>query len=515
MSNVKRGEILPGQLRGPFYSRYTEHKVAFCFQSSDDNSAVQPIHYLSNVDQRYKNSLSDSPLADSVSGSFDKPLSHSRSGSSDQQNCIIETCTPEFPYPVSRGSSSDSFQSSLRASPLEFRPVSPRLTVNEDQVTSFRRDSSDFPATSVSTGILGDSAREKRNAYFEKNSSVNNNCCRGKFANLVGKHSVNILTAAVFKAAHEKSRRKQLTHSCPDLITSRPSDRESAGRENTQKTVSIGELGKYSTEHTDQIPTRKNKLGVPDIFTTSFTHSPPKQPTRSNTLSLQDISVAAKRQNKEALRRTISLTKNLPENLKSNQIGDPSMYRDEQISQITDYLFIGTIESAFNERRLCRLDIESLVDISNLSEMQVPSHRKIQCPCLCQTEFKHFRSRLIIAVADEENENIDQYFEEVSRFIEGARRCSKKVLIYSFEGKSRSALFAIQYLMAYEGLLLRQAYNVVKKQRPQVSLNPSFQKALEKLEKSLFPDEKHSVNFCNEYLNVADPQAIKCAWIDC
>jgi protein-tyrosine phosphatase len=118
-------------------------------------------------------------------------------------------------------------------------------------------------------------------------------------------------------------------------------------------------------------------------------------------------------------------------------------------------------------------------------------------------------------VPDEENDGIDQYFEEVNKFIEGARRCSKKVLIYSYEGKSRAALFAVQYLMSYEGLLLRQAYNMVKKQRPQVSLNPSFQKALERLEKTLFPDEKHSVNICNEYLNVADPQAIKCAWIDC
>lgn len=122
---------------------------------------------------------------------------------------------------------------------------------------------------------------------------------------------------------------------------------------------------------------------------------------------------------------------------------------------------------------------------------------------------------MIIAVADDEKEDIGQYFEEVNRFVEAARRCGRKVLVYSYEGKSRAAVFVMQYLMSYESLLLRQAYSIVKKQRPGVALNPGFQKTLESLEKTLFPDAKPSVNICNEYLNVADPQAIKCAWIDC
>lgn len=346
---------------------------------------------------------------------------------------------------------------------------------------------------------------------------------KAKFANIVNKHTASILAVAALQEPRSGSRKKSLiTNSCPNLVGPFAGRKPEADIKHRESDSAL-QL-KLKTDNKvclNQTGVSRNNLKVPDVFTTSFTHSKTettdsvqvtKKPA-TYTLSLQDIPDGIRQSRKLTLRRTTSLTKD--DNQKLAHLLSMDMYRDDQIAQVTDYLFVGSIESAYNERRLCRLDIESLVDISNLSEMQVPSNKKTQCPCLCQTDFKHFRSRLIIAVADDEKEDVAQYFEEVNRFIEAARRCGRKVLIYSYEGKSRAAVFAMQYLMSYENLLLRQAYNIVKKQRPCIALNPGFQKTLETLEKSLFPDAKPSVNICNEYLNVADPQAIKCAWIDC
>ena len=191
------------------------------------------------------------------------------------------------------------------------------------------------------------------------------------------------------------------------------------------------------------------------------------------------------------------------------------MYKNEHVSQILDYLFIGSVETAYNEPQLCRLEINSLIDMTNMSASQVPSAKKLHCPCMCSQADRHFRSRLIIRIDDDENEDIEQYFSEINKFIDGARRCGKKVLIFSYNGKSRAPTAAIQYMMRYENFLLRQAYNLLKNQRPLIDVNPGFQDTLERIERGLFPEAKPSISFSNDYLNIADPQAIKCAWVDC
>ncbi|XP_052811773.1 uncharacterized protein LOC128239251 [Mya arenaria] len=501
MSSAKQGESLPRPCDGPYYSRYTEHKVVLNFRPLSSSTATST--------PRARNAENYSPISRYSSTDSALPPQDKRRLS------VTGETVFDFVLPADKNESSDGPSSPFPNSPSDFRAISPKFNIYSSPLSTFRSGS--LESTHSQSSVASESAKDKRSAFSEKNSYINNSKPRGKlgkFASAVQKHSITIFTAAAFKLAHENSRTQKLTVSCPELLPSRTS-------EVTKKvgTESCAELASLERTNSEKIAVVKHKLTVPDIFTTSFTHSKDscsKGLILKSCSSQQDVPSVAKIPEKAPIRRAISLTKNLPQDYdKTNRLLSPTMYKDEQLAQVTEYLFIGSIESAYNDRRLCRLEIESLVDISNLSEMQVPAQKKLQCPCLCQTESKHFRSKLIIAVPDEENDGIDQYFEEVNKFIEGARRCTKKVLIYSLEGKSRAALFAIQYLIEYEGLLLRQAYSMVKKQRPQVSLNPSFQRALEKLEKSLYPDERHSVNICNEYLNVADPQAIKCAWIDC
>lgn len=512
MTSEKRGESFPGTCAdGPFFSRYTEHKVVFNFHAPTPPSPHRPLSADNNntylIGRNSDHQQSALQVHSRRCTSNDSP-SHKSDHNFEQRSVTLDSPV-DFYLPVSRRNSSEG--SSFQNSPTEFRAISPNLTLYENPLSTFRSDSLDSTCLSPRSVSSADSAKERRFAFSERNSVVNKP--KGKFASILNKHTVSIFATAVFKGFHEKSRTRKLTVSCPDLIHERKSPEVPV-----KSKGSVSALDSITNKDSEQLKRNNSNLKVPDIFTTSFTHSVPterKNCLQKSSLSLQDYQSNSKHPDKGNLQRTLSLTKTHPDDLKIGNLLPPTMYRDNQIAQITEYLFIGSIESAYNERRLCRLEIESLVDISNLGEMQVPPQKKLSCPCLCQNEFKHFRSRLIIAIPDEAIDGVDQYFEEVNKFIEGARRCSKKVLIYSYEGKSRSALFAVQYLMSFEGLLLRQAYNMVKKQRPEVSLNPAFQSALEKLEKTLFPDEKHSVNICNEYLNVADPQAIKCAWIDC
>ncbi|KAH3724137.1 uncharacterized protein LOC127854037 [Dreissena polymorpha] len=508
MSSAKRGEPLTSPCSGPFYSRYTEHKVVFNFHSQDAGLSPHRHKATETSVSRTRPSDGHAPLSRYNSIDSTLPPQDKRRLSVGGESVF------DFNLTSGRKESTDGTLSpySLTNSPSDFRALSPKFNVYSSPLSAFRSGS--LESTKSQSSTSSDSAKERRQTFSERNAQVNNVKTKGKFIQAIHKHSISILSAAAFKLSYEKSRTKQLTVSCPELVRNGTPTLD----QKTTNFNSFSDLGTFERTHSEKVAPSKNKLTVPDIFTTSFTHSKDSSEVKSSSLkpsSSQQKTTSTGKERPQERRAVSPLTKTPTDDLKINRLLCAAMYKDEQIAQVTEYMFIGSVEAAYNERRLCRLEIESLIDISNLTEMQIPAQKKLHCPCLCQTESKHFRSKLIISVPDEENDGIDQYFEEVNKFIEGARRCSKKVLIFSLEGKSRAALFAIQYLIEFEGLLLRQAYSMVKKQRPQVSLNPSFQKTLEKLEKSLYPDERHSVNICNEYLNVADPQAIKCAWIDC
>lgn len=72
----------------------------------------------------------------------------------------------------------------------------------------------------------------------------------------------------------------------------------------------------------------------------------------------------------------------------------PPVPLDRSVAEIVEnFLFIGSIESAFNANLLCRLEIGYIVDISNLEPSQVPREKKSDCPCLCPSQVPHSRNR--------------------------------------------------------------------------------------------------------------------------
>ncbi|XP_055335139.1 uncharacterized protein LOC129586138 [Paramacrobiotus metropolitanus] len=159
-------------------------------------------------------------------------------------------------------------------------------------------------------------------------------------------------------------------------------------------------------------------------------------------------------------------------------------YHDENLSQITDYLYIGDIYAANNDHLMCRLNIDAIVDMSNLRPADVRKLKACHIPCTCPISTNHQRAKLILGVKNQESEDIHLYFDEINRFIESIRRSGRKVLVHSVRGQGRSAVAVIQYLMQVHRLNMQAAFRVTKLARV-LKINPGFRETLEFLESQL------------------------------
>ena len=156
------------------------------------------------------------------------------------------------------------------------------------------------------------------------------------------------------------------------------------------------------------------------------------------------------------------------------------------ISSIVDWMLVGSVEAAYNDPLLCSLDVEAVVDITNVTPNRVPAEKKTTCPCTCGK--KHFRSKLNLAVDDIEWENIEQHFADVNAFLHGWRKRGKRVIVVSYHGKSRAPAIAVQHLMTYFRVPMQRALAHVHARRPQTRINPGFLRALQRLEKRLMAE---------------------------
>ncbi|XP_067675346.1 MAP kinase phosphatase with leucine-rich repeats protein 3-like [Haliotis asinina] len=182
-------------------------------------------------------------------------------------------------------------------------------------------------------------------------------------------------------------------------------------------------------------------------------------------------------------------------------------------SKILEFLYLGSIEAAYNEPLLCKLDVQVLVDLSNVPSSQVPVGKKTTCPCLCRKQ-NHFRSRLNVGIDDIEWENISQYFSDINNFIEGARKCNKHVLVYSYHGKSRAAAVIIQYIMQHFRLSLKDAHRLVATRRPGIAVNTGFWRSLQRFEKQIQESGVPFRNPNNEPGLAVGPPRIRDAWTE-
>ena len=85
-------------------------------------------------------------------------------------------------------------------------------------------------------------------------------------------------------------------------------------------------------------------------------------------------------------------------------------------------------------------------------------------------------------------------FEQAIHFIKQAKERDEKILVHCKRGISRGATTVIAYLMIEKGLPFREAYELVRCQRPFINPNLGFVLQLETLQKKLTPREKAQAN---------------------
>ncbi|XP_022248540.1 dual specificity protein phosphatase 8-like [Limulus polyphemus] len=170
-------------------------------------------------------------------------------------------------------------------------------------------------------------------------------------------------------------------------------------------------------------------------------------------------------------------------NIASDAIID--MYHPD-IGQILDFLFIGSIEAAYNDSLLNKFKVRSVVDVSNVDFTDVSSYRKAISP----SQTQNFRTRLCIGLSQEGRDNISVFFDDVNKFIEGARKANRKVLVHCFRGRSRGPAMIVQYLMQFHGMNLDNAHRFICEKWPRVDIHPNYFKKLRQLDKNLKSSSK-------------------------
>lgn len=90
-----------------------------------------------------------------------------------------------------------------------------------------------------------------------------------------------------------------------------------------------------------------------------------------------------------------------------------------------------------------------------------------------------------IGVLDKPDVDIHAIFDTCFDIIEQCRKSHGKILVYCFQGKSRSITISVAYLMKYYELTFHEALSVVREARPIASPNLGFIVALRKYSKEL------------------------------
>lgn len=116
---------------------------------------------------------------------------------------------------------------------------------------------------------------------------------------------------------------------------------------------------------------------------------------------------------------------------------------------ITKHIYIGNIASIKNERIMCRLGIEYLIDMSNMRPDDLNQQTLGKLPCLCTKQ--HSRLYLSVNIFETSFKSLFAAFSEVNKFIQRAKRSSgcdghqierkNRVLLFGKESLSQQVLF--------------------------------------------------------------------------
>ena len=293
------------------------------------------------------------------------------------------------------------------------------------------------------------------------------------------------------------------TMSCPNLlfVRSDPVEMEEFHRK-LQLTVSLSDSSRERLARTEAYSRHR-------LSDSSSPMSPPSEEERRRYTSSSVSSFRSSSENDTVScdeSTELDISKVIPE-IKIDELEPHEPFTDRNAAEILNFLYIGDLESANREPLLCRLNVECVVELINLTPQEVRKTIKLKdCPCVCASQMKHTRIRLNIFIDDTIQEDVAHYFDEVNHFIHGAYKAGKNVLVYCIHGTTISPTIVIQYLMQYQGLKLKDAYTLVKQRRPQVEIPDAFQRVLIRLERQLRPTSPTGFIFETE---MKQPKAIR------
>merc|ERR1712224_84796 len=89
-----------------------------------------------------------------------------------------------------------------------------------------------------------------------------------------------------------------------------------------------------------------------------------------------------------------------------------------------------------------------------------------------------------IPLQDTQDQDISDALEEALRIVDRVEATGGKVLVYCFEGRSRSVSVCLAYLITRKGMSLADALSFVQSHRPEAQPNAGFQRQLMALELS-------------------------------
>ncbi|XP_031572661.1 dual specificity protein phosphatase 14-like, partial [Actinia tenebrosa] len=140
------------------------------------------------------------------------------------------------------------------------------------------------------------------------------------------------------------------------------------------------------------------------------------------------------------------------------------------MSQITDFLYLGSLRMAMDEEIL---KAKGITHIINATMDESPKY-KISIKCMR------------VKVNDDPECNIGRHFDNVADKIEEVNKKSGRVLVHCVAGVSRSSTLVIAYLMKYQKMNLKDAYTMVKEKRALINPNRGFWLHLIDYERKLF-----------------------------
>ncbi|XP_072767990.1 uncharacterized protein [Nerophis lumbriciformis] len=164
-------------------------------------------------------------------------------------------------------------------------------------------------------------------------------------------------------------------------------------------------------------------------------------------------------------------------------------YFEPLISKVTDYIFVGNLNAAYNGRALCRNSIDSIIDMSGAPGEAGPSLSLIPCTC-SRGGVRHSWSRLKVDIGDVKQ----RCFEDINDCIDASAQKRKRVLVHCRDGFSLAPTCVIQYLMVKRDMRLIAAYELLRAKYP-LNIREGHQNLLVSLERTLRPGDVDPQSF--------------------